>query len=122
MNQCTHLDQIKEVTPSSMVGCSDCMDSGGRWVHLRMCLMCGRVGCCDSSPSRHASKHAAAEAHPIASSFEPGEEWSWCYIDEVALLIEKIPHPHHQPYDTDDPIHDAATVALRETRRGVLAP
>jgi len=80
------------------------------------------VGCCDSSPSRHASKHAAAEAHPIASSFEPDEEWSWCYIDEVALLIETIPHPHHQPYDTDDPIHDAATVALRETRRGLVAP
>jgi uncharacterized UBP type Zn finger protein len=93
---CGHLDQIRDVTPSDTRGCSDCMESGGRWVHLRMCLTCGRVGCCDSSPNRHASKHAAEHGHPLVSSFEPGEDWSWCFEDEVAVVIEDIPHPHRQ--------------------------
>jgi uncharacterized UBP type Zn finger protein len=97
MPACTHIDQIHDVTPSSMDGCSDCLATGDRWVHLRMCLTSGRVGCCDSSPNRHASRHAAAYEHPLASSFEPGEEWTWCYVDEVAIVIEGIPHPHHSP-------------------------
>jgi uncharacterized UBP type Zn finger protein len=71
---------------------------GGEWVHLRLCLTCGRVGCCDSSPNRHASKHAAAHDHPLVSSFEPGEDWSWCYVDELTLAIDDIPHPHRNPY------------------------
>jgi hypothetical protein len=122
MPACTHLDEIRDVTPSSMEGCSDCMESGGWWVHLRLCLSCGRVGCCDSSPDQHASKHAAREGHPLASSFEPGEEWTWCYVDEVALMIERIPHPHHLPYDDTDPRHGPEAVARREARRGVQAP
>ena len=98
MADCGHLDQIEQVTPSSMEGCSECLATGGEWVHLRLCLTCGRVGCCDSSPNRHASRHAAEHGHPLVSSFEPGEGWSWCYVDEVDLVIEGIPHPHRDPY------------------------
>ena len=98
MDACSHVDQIRDVTPSTLEGCSDCLETGGEWVHLRLCLTCGRVGCCDSSPNRHASKHAAAHGHPLVSSLEPGEEWSWCYVDEVGLEISGIPHPHRLPY------------------------
>jgi hypothetical protein len=69
-------------------GCEECLKMGGRWVHLRVCRSCGKVGCCDSSPHRHASAHAAAESHPIMSSIEPGEDWSWCVVDEVAFVLE----------------------------------
>ncbi|WP_083837202.1 UBP-type zinc finger domain-containing protein [Gordonia effusa] len=79
-----------------MVGCSDCLAAGGNWVHLRMCLTCGRVGCCDSSPGKHASAHASREQHPLVSSFEPGEDWSWCFVDDIGLRLTGIPHPHHE--------------------------
>jgi uncharacterized UBP type Zn finger protein len=82
---CTHLDLIRDVEPSTTEGCEDCLRTGGTWVHLRLCLTCGHVGCCDSSPNRHASKHAAAEGHPLVQSFQPGENWIWCYVDEVAM-------------------------------------
>jgi uncharacterized UBP type Zn finger protein len=87
---CTHLDQVEigEVPARTEVpGCEECLQMGGRWVHLRVCRTCGKVGCCDSSPNRHASKHAADAAHPIASSIEPGEDWSWCFVDEVAFVL-----------------------------------
>jgi uncharacterized UBP type Zn finger protein len=83
--ECTHIDQIRDVTPSG-TGCKECLEIGGRWVHLRLCLSCGHVGCCDSSPNRHATKHFRASHHPIVRSFEPGEDWAWCYVDEVELL------------------------------------
>ena len=88
---CTHLDQI-ELTelPAEVAGCEDCLASGGRWLHLRICLECGKVGCCDDSPNRHASAHAHASGHPIIRSLQPGEDWSWCYIDELAMEIEGI--------------------------------
>jgi hypothetical protein len=95
---CTHIDQITDVTPSSLEGCSDCLASGGRWVHLRICLTCGHVGCCDSSPNRHASKHAAEHGHAIAASFEPAEDWLWCYIDKLAFAIEGLQLPRRRPY------------------------
>ena len=82
--RCTHLDQISDVTPSAE-GCEECLKTGSRWVHLRLCLTCGHVGCCDSSPNKHATKHFHATGHPIVQSFEPGEEWAWCYVDEVML-------------------------------------
>ena len=88
---CAHLDQIEPVTPSSTVGCSQCIAAGDRWMHLRLCLTCGEVGCCDSSPNRHASKHAAEHGHPIVHSFEPGEEWCWCYVDNVAFAVDDLP-------------------------------
>ncbi|MQA99915.1 MAG: hypothetical protein GEU78_06425 [Actinobacteria bacterium] len=90
MASCTHLDQINDVTPTGD-GCVDCLAVGDRWVHLRVCMSCGYVGCCDSSPNKHASKHAASDAHPIVQSFEPGEDWWWCYVDEVGFEVENGP-------------------------------
>ncbi|MGH9431569.1 MAG: UBP-type zinc finger domain-containing protein [Terriglobia bacterium] len=80
-SQCAHLDQIHNVKPRSQ-GCEECMKSGDSWVHLRMCLTCGHVGCCDSSKNKHATKHFHATQHAIMQSAEPGESWMWCYVDE----------------------------------------
>jgi hypothetical protein len=82
--QCTHLNHIHKVKPSAK-GCEDCLKIGGRWVHLRMCMECGHMACCDSSPNKHATKHFHATKHPIMRSMEPGEDWGWCYIDEVEV-------------------------------------
>jgi uncharacterized UBP type Zn finger protein len=85
---CTHLDRISVTElPDSIPGCEDCLETGGRWVHLRMCMSCGKIGCCDSSPNRHARAHAAEAGHPIARSAEPGEEWSCCYVDDVTFVV-----------------------------------
>lgn len=86
---CTHLDQV-EITalPAEIAGCEECLAIGSSWMHLRMCETCGKIGCCDSSPNRHASRHAAEASHPIVRSAEPGEDWSWCYVDEVTFIIE----------------------------------
>jgi uncharacterized UBP type Zn finger protein len=85
---CTHLDQIEYLEPAEPVaGCAECLKTGDSWVHLRLCQTCGVIGCCDSSPNQHASKHAAATGHPIARSVEPGEDWSWCYVDEVMFRV-----------------------------------
>ena len=85
---CTHLDQI-EVTqpPETIEGCEECLKIGGTWVHLRMCMTCGKIGCCDDSPNRHATAHFGESSHPIIRSAEPGEDWSWCYLDEVFFVI-----------------------------------
>ena len=77
-----HLSMVRPVTPRA-AGCEECLRLGSAWVHLRLCLTCGHVGCCDSSPLRHARQHAFTVAHPIVQSFEPGEDWRWCYIDEA---------------------------------------
>jgi uncharacterized UBP type Zn finger protein len=79
---CTHLDQVRDVTPSAL-GCEDCLKTGDTWVHLRLCRSCGHVGCCDSSKNKHATKHFRASGHPIIRSFERGEDWGWCYVDEI---------------------------------------
>ena len=79
---CAHLETIRPVHPSS-TGCEDCLKICDRWVHLRMCLACGHVGCCDSSQNKHATKHFRATQHPVMRSVEPGEHWKWCYVDEV---------------------------------------
>jgi hypothetical protein len=85
---CTHLDRIQITElPESIAGCEDCLPIGGRWLHLRMCQSCGHIACCDSSPNRHASKHAAAAGHPVMRSAEPGEGWSWCFVDELAFEV-----------------------------------
>ena len=91
MAACTHLDTI-ELTelPQAVDGCEECLASGGKWCHLRICLGCGHVGCCDSSPGRHATAHAESSGHPIMRSIQPGEDWSWCFVDEVALRIAEI--------------------------------
>ena len=81
---CTHLDQVRDVAPRTG-GCEECLKTGSRWVHLRMCRTCGHVGCCDSSPNRHATTHFRETGHPIVRSAEPGESWSWCFVDETAV-------------------------------------
>ncbi|HTT71981.1 MAG TPA: UBP-type zinc finger domain-containing protein [Anaeromyxobacteraceae bacterium] len=83
---CKHLASLSRprpapVTPSSF-GCQECLEQGEGWVHLRLCMSCGHVGCCDSSPHKHATRHFHATRHPVMKSFEPGEDWAWCYLDE----------------------------------------
>jgi hypothetical protein len=88
MATCTHLDQVEfQALPESIAGCEECLKAGDPWVHLRMCQMCGVIGCCDSSPNQHASRHAREEGHPVMRSAEPGEEWSWCAVDEVMFVL-----------------------------------
>ena len=84
MAECEHLDQINDVTPSS-TGCEECLALGDTWVHLRMCLTCGRVACCNSSKNKHATKHYETSKHPLIESAQPGEDWRWCYIDQVFI-------------------------------------
>jgi uncharacterized UBP type Zn finger protein len=78
---CPHVTTIRPVTARTPQGCEECLRAGSPWVHLRLCLTCGHVGCCDSSPNRHARRHAHLVGHPIVQSFEPGENWRWCYVD-----------------------------------------
>jgi uncharacterized UBP type Zn finger protein len=93
--ECTHLDQVHGVTPLTPDGCEACLREGGReWFHLRLCLTCGYVGCCDSSPGQHAVAHYEATGHPIVRSFQPGETWGWCFADEELLLSVDAASPH----------------------------
>src|SRR5579875_2034115 len=88
---CTHLNTVAVTElPQSVAGCEECLRDGGVWLHLRICLQCGHVGCCDDSPGRHATAHARAAAHPLIRSLEPGERWSWCYEDEVMMVIDAV--------------------------------
>ena len=82
MKPCPHFDQIRDVTPQTD-GCEECLAAGTEWVHLRLCMFCGHVGCCDDSPHRHATKHFHSTNHPVIKSFEAGEDWMWCYADEA---------------------------------------
>jgi uncharacterized UBP type Zn finger protein len=91
MTDCTHLDTITVFElPASVDGCEECLRDGGVWLHLRICLECGHVGCCDDSPNRHATAHHNGTGHQLIRSLEPGEEWSWCYVDEVGMVIAGI--------------------------------
>ena len=102
---CEHLEDFAErkkpVHPSSH-GCKECLETGDGWVQLRLCLTCGHVGCCDSSLNRHATRHHHATKHPVVKSFEPGQDWAWCYVDEemadhVAAFPEESPRQHYDP-------------------------
>jgi uncharacterized UBP type Zn finger protein len=86
---CSHLDSI-EVTelPGEIAGCEDCLAIGSTWMHLRMCETCGHIGCCDQSPNRHARAHSRETSHPIIRSAEPGEDWSYCFVDDVAFVLD----------------------------------
>jgi uncharacterized UBP type Zn finger protein len=88
---CAHLGTVRDVVPRTPDGCEECLAIGSDWVHLRLCLACGHVGCCDQSPNRHATAHFRHTHHPVMRSFEPGEDWGWCYVDE--LFIEPAPTP-----------------------------
>jgi hypothetical protein len=94
---CTHLDVVEDSVTPSADGCEDCLRIGGRWVHLRLCMTCGHVGCCDSSPNRHATAHwNERHEHPVIRSFEPGEDWWWCYADGLLFEVEGAPpSPSH---------------------------
>jgi uncharacterized UBP type Zn finger protein len=95
---CAHLDQIQVLElPESVDGCEDCLREGSKWMHLRICLSCGHVGCCDDSPGRHAREHARGSAHRILRSLEPGEDWSWCFADEVAFVVPEVRGQTHIP-------------------------
>jgi uncharacterized UBP type Zn finger protein len=98
---CEHLKNVarraEPLVPGSR-GCEECLASGDRWVHLRLCLTCGHVGCCDDSRNKHATRHFHATRHPVVKSFEPGEDWAWCYVDqELASAIPSFPQesPSH---------------------------
>jgi uncharacterized UBP type Zn finger protein len=82
---CTHLDQIKNVKPRTPNGCEECLKTGDTWVHLRLCLECGHVGCCDQSKNKHATKHFHRSEHPIIKSFQPDEDWMYCYVDDLFM-------------------------------------
>jgi len=84
--KCPHLADL-DPQPPRTDGCEECLQSGTRWVHLRLCLTCGHVGCCDSSRGKHATKHFHRSGHPVMASFEPGERWAWCYIDQAELEV-----------------------------------
>lgn len=94
---CTHLDRIHDVTPSSW-GCEDCLAQGRQdWVHLRVCQECGHVGCCDNSPGRHATAHFHVAGHPVIRSYEPGEDWYWCYLDQLVFELQGAPPAPSHP-------------------------
>ena len=84
MAQCAHTNQIRDVQPKTK-GCEECLKMGDSWLHLRLCMICGHVGCCDSSKNKHATKHFRRTKHPLVRSIEPDEDWVWCYVDELAL-------------------------------------
>jgi uncharacterized UBP type Zn finger protein len=84
--KCGHLDSVRTDLPRTQ-GCEECLKLGDSWVHLRLCRNCGHVGCCDSSKNQHATKHFRATHHPIMTSIEPGESWSWCYVDEIVMEL-----------------------------------
>ena len=92
MPSCSHLDHVHVTQlPDAVDGCEDCLATGGKWVHLRICLECGHVGCCDSSPNKDATKHFNETRHPLIRTLQPGEDWAWCYIDE--LMLKPAPAP-----------------------------
>ena len=94
-DDCTHLHDLTDPAPSG-TGCVECLATDGRWVHLRHCLACGHIGCCDSSPNRHATAHWRESGHPVIRSFEPGEDWWWCYPDELMFEVHGAPSaPSH---------------------------
>jgi hypothetical protein len=86
--ECTHLDSVQFLeTPDEVEGCEECLELGMHWVHLRMCQTCGHIGCCDNSAGKHATAHFKSTGHPIIRSAQPGEDWSWCYVDELMLRL-----------------------------------
>ena len=92
MPTCQHASEAKDIAPNTD-GCEECLKTGDSWVHLRECRVCGHVGCCDSSKNKHATKHFHATKHPEMSSAEPGEDWGWCYVDEVKIDLPKVSKP-----------------------------
>jgi hypothetical protein len=95
-DDCEHAAGIRKVTPSAL-GCEECLKTGSPWVHLRLCRTCGHVGCCDSSPNQHATKHFRKTQHPIIEGYDPPEGWGWCFVDEMTLDLEGRTTPQRGP-------------------------
>ena len=95
-SDCSHTDLIRTVTPSAL-GCEECLKIHSAWVHLRLCRICGHVGCCDDSPHRHATQHFHTTGHPIIEGYDPPEGWGWCYVDKVWLDLSDRMTPHNGP-------------------------
>jgi len=95
-DECSHTGQIRKVEPSAL-GCEECLKVHSRWVHLRLCRICGHVGCCDQSPHRHATKHFHKTGHPIIEGYDPPEGWAWCYVDKVAFDLGDDTTPQNGP-------------------------
>jgi uncharacterized UBP type Zn finger protein len=99
---CRHLDHVLVTElPRAVDGCAECLMAGTPWLHLRICLECGHVGCCDDSPFRHATAHARDSGHPIIRSIQPDEDWSWCYLDELTMIIPEV---HGRPHIPPSPL------------------
>ena len=94
MDMCEHVANVTRVTPVSE-GCQECLALGDSWFHLRLCLTCGHVGCCDTSKNKHATAHFRATGHPVVQSFQPDEEWVWCYVDD--LFFDRVPESSSPP-------------------------
>lgn len=98
-NECEHFAEIQGVEPRTPAGCEECLQMGSEWLHLRLCLVCGHIGCCDNSPQRHATAHFHRTHHAIIRSFEPGEDWGWCYVHEeffepmATFGVRTLAHP-----------------------------
>jgi hypothetical protein len=92
---CSHLDRVDAAAVPSAEGCEDCLRTGGEWLHLRMCRVCGHVGCCDDSPAKHATAHHGSSGHPLISSYEPGEKWWWCFEDQLGFYVNDLPDYSH---------------------------
>ena len=93
---CSHIADVRDVTPSAL-GCEECLKTGSRWLHLRICRSCGHVGCCDDSPNKHATAHFHATGHPVIEGYDPPEGWGWCYLDKVLFDLSKRKTPQKGP-------------------------
>jgi len=96
-------NQIDPAVGPSGTGCVECLEAGGWWFHLRRCALCGHIGCCDTSPSQHATHHARESGHTVIQSFEPGEDWFWDYSSDSVIEGPVLPGPHHHPVDQPVP-------------------
>ena len=106
---------IDPSVPPSGTGCAECLDAGGWWLHLRRCAACGHIGCCDSSPSQHATAHAQASGHPVLTSFEPGEDWFWDHREETYVDGAELAPPVSRP--ADQPVPGPAGAVPRDWRQ-----
>jgi len=118
---CTHLDQIRTSSTPRTNGCKECLREGSDWVHLRLCLTCGRVGCCDDSKNKHATAHFHSAGHPVIESLEPGENWRWCYVDEILVVSEvdedNTPFEREGVMSNDTSARDGAAPDGRSSRQ-----
>src|SRR5262245_38204568 len=114
---CAHVAEVRNVSPKTPDGCEECLQMGSDWVHLRLCLSCGHVGCCDNSPNKHATKHFKSTKHPIIRSFEPGETWEWCFVDNTMIDSN---YTKMSPKNTEDKASKASGADLSSYQRQAI--